>query len=40
VDLTESAFYIALENGINESLLDLDLYRAVRLVTRRVMSVK
>jgi hypothetical protein len=37
VDLTESAFYVALKNGIKGSLLELelDLYRAVRLVTRR-----
>jgi hypothetical protein len=42
VDLTESAFDIALTNGIKGSLLDLelDLYRAVRLVTRRYSRVR
>ena len=36
VDLTESAFHTALNNGIKGSLLDLGLvlYQAVRLVTR------
>jgi hypothetical protein len=36
-DLTESAFYVALKNGIGGSLFDLELalYRTVRLVTRR-----
>jgi hypothetical protein len=42
VDLTESAFYIALKNGIKGSLLDLELclYRALRLVARRYSRVK
>jgi hypothetical protein len=42
VDLTESAFHTALNNGIKGSLLDLGLvlYRAVRLVTRRYSRVK
>ena len=42
VDLTESAFYIALKNGIKGSLLELELglYRAVRLVTRRYSRVR
>ena len=42
VDLTESAFHTALNNGIKGSLLDLelDLYRAVRLVTRRYSRVR
>jgi hypothetical protein len=42
VDLTESAFYIALKNGIKGSLLELelDLYRAVRLVSRRYSRVR
>jgi len=37
VELTESAFHIALNNGIRGSFLDLELclYQAVRLVTRR-----
>jgi hypothetical protein len=37
VDLTEGAFYIAVKNGIKGSLLEveLDLYRAFRLVIRR-----
>lgn len=37
VDLTDSAFHIALNNGINGSLLQLELflYQAIRLVTRR-----
>jgi hypothetical protein len=37
VDLTESAFYIAVKHGIKGSLLgvELDLYRAFRLVIRR-----
>jgi hypothetical protein len=37
VDLTESAFYVALTNGIRGSFLELELclYRAVRRVTRR-----
>jgi hypothetical protein len=37
VDLTASAFYIALKNGIKGSLLELELclYRAVRVVIRR-----
>jgi hypothetical protein len=37
VSLTESAFYIVLNNGTKGSLLDLkwSLYRVVRLVTRR-----
>jgi hypothetical protein len=37
VDLTESAFYVALKNGIKGPLLELELglYRAVRLVIRR-----
>ena len=36
-DLTDSACHIALRNGIRGSLLDLEvcLYRAIRLVTRR-----
>ena len=36
-DLTESAFYIAVKNGIKGSLLDLELalYQAVHLVIRR-----
>jgi hypothetical protein len=36
-DLTESAFCVALKNGIEGPLLDLELglYRAVRLVTSR-----
>jgi len=40
VDLTESAYYIALKNGIQGSLLDLGLYRAVRLATRKYSRVK
>ena len=42
VALTESAFYIALKNGVKGSLLDLELglYRAVRLVTRRYSRVR
>jgi hypothetical protein len=42
VDLTESAFYIALKNGAQGPLLDLelDLYQAVRLVTRRYSHVR
>jgi hypothetical protein len=42
VDLTESAFFIAVRNGIKGSLLDLELrlYRAVRLVTRRYSRVR
>ena len=41
-DLTESAFSIALKNGTKGSLLDLELglYRAVRLVTRRYSRVR
>jgi hypothetical protein len=37
VDLTDSAFYIALKNGIKGPLIELalGLYRAVRLVIRR-----
>ena len=37
VDLTESAFYIALRNGIRGPLLEVELsmYRAFRLVVRR-----
>jgi hypothetical protein len=37
VELTESAFHIALKNGIRGSLLELEvcLYQAVRLVTQR-----
>ena len=37
VDLTEGAFYIAVKHGIKGSLLEveLDLYRAFRLVIRR-----
>ena len=37
VDLTESAFYIALKNGIQGPLLEveLSLYRAFRLLVRR-----
>ena len=37
VDLTESAFYTALKNGIRGPLLEveLSLYRAFRLVVRR-----
>ena len=37
VDLTQSAYQVALRNGIKGSLLDLKLclYRAVRLVTSR-----
>ena len=37
VDLTESAFYIAMKHGMKGSLLEveLDLYRAFRLVIRR-----
>ena len=37
VDLTESAFYVALKNGIKGSLLEVELglYRAFRLVIRR-----
>ena len=37
VDLTESAFYVALKNGIKGPLLELELglYRAVRVVIRR-----
>jgi hypothetical protein len=37
VDVTESAFYVALKNGIKGSLLEVELglYRAVRLVIRR-----
>jgi hypothetical protein len=36
-DLTDSAFHVALKNGIAGSLLELELalYRAVRLVIRR-----
>jgi hypothetical protein len=42
VDLTKSAFDIARINGIKGSLLDLELalYRAVRLVTRRYSRVR
>ena len=42
VHLTESAFYIALKNGVKGPLLDLELclYRAVRLVTRRYSRVR
>jgi hypothetical protein len=41
-DLTESAFHVALTNGITDSLLELEfcLYRAIRLVTRRYSRVK
>ena len=37
MDLTEGAFYIAVKHGIKGSLLgvELDLYRAFRLVIRR-----
>ena len=37
VDVTESAFYVALKNGIRGSLLEveLSLYRAIRLVIKR-----
>ena len=37
VDLTESAFYIAVRNGVQGPLLtvELSLYRAFRLVVRR-----
>jgi hypothetical protein len=37
VDVTECAFYVALENGIRGPLLEVELglYRAVRLVIRR-----
>jgi hypothetical protein len=37
VDLTESAFYVALKNGIKGPLLEVELgvYRAVRMVIRR-----
>jgi hypothetical protein len=37
VDVTESAFYVALKNGIRGSLLEVELglYRAVRLVIRK-----
>jgi hypothetical protein len=37
VEVTESAFYIALKNGIKGSLLEVELglYRAVRLVIKR-----
>ena len=36
-DLTDSACHVALKNGIRGSLLELELclYRAIRLVTRR-----
>jgi hypothetical protein len=42
VDLTESAFSIALRNGITGSLLELELgmYRAFRLVIRRHSRIK
>jgi hypothetical protein len=42
MDLTESAVSIALNNGIRGPLLDLELglYRAVRLVTRRHSGVR
>jgi hypothetical protein len=42
LDLTESAFHIAQTNGITGSLsgLELCLYRAVRLVTRRYSRVR
>jgi hypothetical protein len=42
VDLTESAFDIALNNGIKRSRFDLELglYRAVRRVTRRYSRVR
>jgi hypothetical protein len=42
VDLTESAFSVALNNGIKGSLhdLELSLYRAVRRVTRRYSRVR
>jgi hypothetical protein len=38
VDLTESAFYIAVKHGIKGSLLEVELclYRVFRLVIRRV----
>jgi hypothetical protein len=38
VDLTESAFYVAVKHGIKGSLLEVELglYRAFRLVIRRV----
>jgi hypothetical protein len=38
VDLTESAFYIAMKHGIKGSLLEVELglYRAFRSVVRRV----
>jgi hypothetical protein len=37
VDLTDSAFYVAVKHGIKGSLLEVevDLYRACRLVMRR-----
>jgi hypothetical protein len=37
VELTDSAFHIALNNGIKGSLLELELciYQAIRLVTRK-----
>jgi hypothetical protein len=42
VDLTESAFHVALKNGINGPLLEVELclYRAVRLVIRRYSRVR
>jgi hypothetical protein len=42
IDLTASAFNVALTNGITDSLLELELclYRAIRLVTRRYRRVK
>lgn len=42
VDLTDGAFYIAVKDGIKGSLLEveLDLYRAFRLVFRRRWLVK
>ena len=41
-DLTESAFHVALKNGIKGPLLELEvcLYRAVRLAIRRHSRVK
>jgi hypothetical protein len=41
-DLTACAFNVALTNGIRDSLLELELclYRAIRLVTRRYSHVK
>jgi hypothetical protein len=42
VDLTESAFYVAVRNGIKGSLLELELglYRAFRLAFRRCSRVR